>query len=173
MLALAKQPSLPTPPPIIRRVYDSIDTSINTALIRISPALLDAVRRLEPKRPRAKISYVVTLAMLVVFAVLGADRSTRAFAIEKGRALVANANARWRHAPPQSPTLTSAQSPVVQVVARPAAAPGAAPPDQAVAPPSTAPAAATIKPAPARAPASKTRRGPRSALYRSAARSPD
>jgi hypothetical protein len=120
------------PAPVIRRAYESIhdavDASLNTALISLSPAFLAALRGLDPKKRRMKFRHVVALAMLAVVAVLGADRSTRAFATEKGHALVGQGKlvaARWHHAPPQGPSLTSAQTPVTPAASAPVVAPAA------------------------------------------------
>ena len=51
----------------------------DTDIVRLSPAFLDALRKLVPPRRRMKIRYVVGLAVIAVVGVLGADASTREF----------------------------------------------------------------------------------------------
>jgi hypothetical protein len=64
-------------------------TDIQTALVRLSPAFVAAVKKAAGRRRRAKLPYIVGLAVLAMIAVLGADRSTREFARERAE--------RWRH----------------------------------------------------------------------------
>jgi hypothetical protein len=60
----------------------------DSGLVRLSPAFLEALRKVVPRRRRGKLPYIVSLGLLAVVGVVGADRSTREFIEE-----------RWHHAP--------------------------------------------------------------------------
>jgi hypothetical protein len=62
--------------------------STETGLVTLPPAFLEALRRVVPRRRRAKLPYVVGLGLLAVVGVLGMDGSTREFMAE-----------RWHRAP--------------------------------------------------------------------------
>jgi hypothetical protein len=77
---------------------------IDPATGALSPAFIEALRKVVPKRRRLKARYVVGLGMLIVAVVLGADPSTRQFA-----------STRWR----RTPVVTTPET----VATRPAKAP--------------------------------------------------
>jgi hypothetical protein len=128
----------------------TIDERIDTASIRLPPAFLAELRRLAPRRRRARLIHVLAAALLAVVGALAADRSTRAFALEEGRDFARRAAHR---APAQAPTITAAEAPAPTMSSAPA---------EIVVPVQEVPPFASAQPPPK--PAKKTRRGPRSAL---------
>jgi hypothetical protein len=55
----------------------------------LPPGFLEALRRVVPRRRRAKLRYIVGLGLVAFFGIVAADPSTREFVA-----------ARWRHAAP-------------------------------------------------------------------------
>jgi hypothetical protein len=51
----------------------------DTAVMKLSPAFLQALRAIAPKKRRSKLPYVCALALVTIIAVLARDRSTRDF----------------------------------------------------------------------------------------------
>jgi hypothetical protein len=81
----------PSPPPT--STGGGIDSS-DSGLMTLSPAFLEALRKVVPTRRRAKLPYIVGLGLLAVAGVVGTDRSTREFIAERWlRAPVAAAGA--------------------------------------------------------------------------------
>jgi len=102
---------------------DGSVTGVHTALLTLTPAFHDALRKVAPKKTRSKIPYVVALAILTVLAVLGADVSAREFGTAKASQIVA----RFHSTPAAAPV---AQVAAVAKAVTPVAAapqPGAAP----------------------------------------------
>jgi hypothetical protein len=52
-------------------------TSTDTALLTLPPGFIEALRKVVPKRRRAKVPYVVGVGLLAVVGILAADASTR------------------------------------------------------------------------------------------------
>ncbi len=85
-------PELVIPAPTIMRAkLPSLLEAVPTAMIQVSPAFLDALRRVAPKKKISRVTYIVGLAMCMVVGVLAIDRSTRTFMVDEGHALVAKA----------------------------------------------------------------------------------
>jgi hypothetical protein len=84
-------PIAPTALPSSASSSTGIDSTA-TGLVTLPPAFLEALRRVVPRRRRAKLPYVVGLGLLAVVGVLGNDLSTREFIAE-----------RWHHAPIGAP----------------------------------------------------------------------
>ena len=59
------------------RPVTSIASSGDAAHVTVSPELLVALRRVVPRRRRARLPYVVGVGLMVVVGVLGADPSVR------------------------------------------------------------------------------------------------
>ena len=97
---------------------DPSRADVLTSLLTLTPAFLDALKKVAPKKRRSKVPYVIALALLAVVAVLGADASTREFGLAKGQLIVA----RLHHAPASSP-VSAPVAPVLAQVAPPAALP--------------------------------------------------
>jgi hypothetical protein len=76
-----------------RSRYLSLDSAVQTELLTLTPDFLDAVRKIAPKKRRSKVPYVVAGALLVILGALSADRSTREFAMAKGREVAGNVKA--------------------------------------------------------------------------------
>lgn len=99
--------STPTLPPapdrgIVRRGHASTVAPISevlTSLLSLTPSYIEELKGLAPKKRRAKLPYVVVIAVLLVIGVLAAGASTREFAISKGREIAAW----WRGAPASAP----------------------------------------------------------------------
>jgi hypothetical protein len=87
---------------------DSWSTSTDTERIILSPAFLEALRAVVPRRRRAKVPYIIAAGLLVVLVVVGADRSTREFV-----------SVRWRGSPALGATavLGATQAPQASDVA--------------------------------------------------------
>jgi hypothetical protein len=151
----------------------TVDTGVDTTMIRLSPRFLAAVRRLAPRRRGLKTRHLIALAFLVVAGVLAADRSTRLFAVEKGRALVTASSARlgpWRghHSTlPVAPMEIAPAPTPASTVAAPA--PAATSTELEVATPRGHMDAPSKKPL---APGLSVRRGPQSGTSMRAARLP-
>jgi hypothetical protein len=64
----------------------------DSAVVTLSPAFLEALRKVVPRRRRAKLPYIIGVGLLAVVGVVGADRSTREFMAE-----------RWHHARVEAP----------------------------------------------------------------------
>jgi hypothetical protein len=135
-----------------RSRYLSLDSSVQTELLTLTPDFLDAVRKIAPKKRRSKVPYVILGAVLVVVAALSADRSTREFAVAKGRQVAANVKAAEPTvsaapvAPEQAapaPTEAVVQVPVVSIAPVDPALLNAAPPATAKSEEPPPPAVAT------------------------------
>jgi hypothetical protein len=130
--------SNPAPP----RVRAPSLSEIHTALVTLPPAFVEAVRAAAGKPRRAKMPYVLALAVFVAAGVLGADRSTREFvetSAFEAKAKIARVARPTTAAPtteaPPAPTFAEgavARVPVVLRAVEPAPAvekaPGASPP---------------------------------------------
>ena len=101
------EPALAMPAPTIRAKMPSYD-AIATSMIQLSPAFLDALRRLAPKKKASRIPYVIGLAVCLIVGVLSVDRSTRSFMVDHGHALIGKAHAAGRgpSAPAAQPAVT-------------------------------------------------------------------
>jgi hypothetical protein len=145
-----------------RSRYLSLDSAVQTELLTLTPDFLDAVRKIAPKKRRSKIPYIVAGTVLVILGALGADRSTREFAIGKGREVAANVKAAEPTvgAAPDKPVATAApaapeqaeatvQVPVVSIAPLDSALLNAAPPATARSEEPPPPVATGAKKAPA------------------------
>lgn len=106
----------------IRAKMPSIE-ALPTDMIQVSPAFLDALRRVAPKRKVSRVTYVIGVAMCMIFGVLAVDRSTRTFVVNEGHALVSMA-----HADAPAPRTTAGQpegAPAQPVTAKPGDTPAA------------------------------------------------
>jgi len=65
-------------------------SAVDTRRVTLSPAFLDALKRVGPKKRRSPIPYVLGLAVAAFATVLAADVSTRDFVIEKAQVAVAH-----------------------------------------------------------------------------------
>ena len=104
----ALPPELAQPVPMIRTKMPSYD-GIPTSMIQVSPAFLDALRRLAPKKKSARLPYVIGVALCLVVGVLGVDRSTRNFVVDEGHALVNKTHAAPPAPAPEPSGVTPAQ----------------------------------------------------------------
>jgi hypothetical protein len=110
-----------------RERFSSI-SGVPTELLTLTPAFLDALRKVAPKKRRSKIPYVIALGLLAFVVMLGADPSTREFGRSKLAAFRSTPAA--APAPEAAPittavtTLTAADLPTVST---PAATPTTAP----------------------------------------------
>ena len=62
---------------------------IETSLLTLTPAFIDALKKIAPKKRSSKVPYVIVAALLAVIAVLGVDPSAREFGVTKGRPVAA------------------------------------------------------------------------------------
>ena len=131
----------------------AIDERVDTAAIALSPSFLAELRKLASRRRRIRLRHVVATTLLVVAGALAKDRSTRAFAVDKGRSLAQRALHRDHVQPP---TITAAEAPAPQPHASATSTPEIVMPVQEVRPTASVDAAAT--------PTKKARHGPRHAL---------
>jgi hypothetical protein len=150
-------------------------SGVPTELLTLTPAFMDALRKVAPKKRRAKIPYVIALGLVAVLVMLGADPSTREFGLSKLAAFRSTPAAAPAPAPEPAPiatavtTLTSADAPTVSTPAvatpsapvadEPAPAPAAEASPAKRSPAKTSPAAQPKKPQPRSAtrPASQRR----------------
>jgi hypothetical protein len=92
-------------------------SGVPTELLTLTPAFMDALRKVAPKKRRSKIPYVIALGVLAFLVMLGADASTREFGLSKLAALRSTPAAAPAPAPEAIPTavttLTSADAPTV------------------------------------------------------------
>jgi hypothetical protein len=58
-------------------------SGVPTELLTLTPAFMDALRKVAPKKRRSKIPYVIALGLLAFVVMLGADPSTREFGLSK------------------------------------------------------------------------------------------
>jgi hypothetical protein len=139
--------------PIVRRGGGASGrlSAVHTGLLTLTPAFLDELRKVAPKKPRSKVRYVVALAVVAVVAALGSDASTREFGLARGAQLAARLH--------QGPAASSVSTLAAMTVA-PALTPSVVPPvtaaaaaasvnhaSEPAAAPSEAPTAAESKPA--------------------------
>jgi hypothetical protein len=123
-----------------RSRYLSLDSSVQTELLTLTPDFLDAVRKIAPKKRRSMIPYIVAGALIVIVGALSAERSTREFAVAKARQIAANVKAAEPTvgaapvaAEPAAPAQEEAvvQVPVVSIAPASSAVLNAAPPANA------------------------------------------
>jgi hypothetical protein len=148
-------------------------SGVPTELLTLTPAFMDALRKVAPKKRRSKIPYVIALGVLAFLVMLGADASTREFGLSKLAALRSTPAATPAAAPaPEAvptavTTLTSAEAPTVSTpVANLPSAPVVKADEPAPAPaPAPAAEASTAKKSPAKtAPAAQPKKAqPRAA----------
>jgi hypothetical protein len=120
-----------TSPLVVRGRPSLVDLAedMHTGLLTLTPAFLNALKQVAPKKPRSKVAYVIALGLLAVFAALAADTSTREFGLGKGRALAARLHRKAPAAAPSAPAVPPAAVAVaVAASAPPAAVAVAAPP---------------------------------------------
>jgi hypothetical protein len=95
-------------------------SGVPTELLTLTPAFMDALRKVAPKKPRSKIPYVIALGLLAFVLMLASDPSTREFGLSKLAAFRATPAAAPA-APAAEPaavatavtTLTSADAPAI------------------------------------------------------------
>jgi hypothetical protein len=128
---------------------DTTDPALDddTAVMKLSPAFLEAVRAIAPKRRHSKLPYVFVLALLTVAAVLGRDRPTREFLMQ-----------RWHQYRGTAPAVTMSASATASPTAPSAAISAVASP--AVERPQNAPAAPSVESVTPPLPAKDRRVGP-------------
>lgn len=98
--------------------------SLPTELLSVSPAFIAQLRsELAPKRKGARLRFVLALMLLAVVGVLGSDRSTREFVIDKSEVLTARYFQSRRVAAEPVANVAPAATPVAS--AAPAASPAA------------------------------------------------
>jgi hypothetical protein len=86
----------------------------DTAVMKLSPEFLEAVRAIAPRSRRSKIPYVFGLAILTVAAVLFRDRPTRDFLLQ-----------RWHQHRGTAPAVTMSASTATSPIAPPSTPPSA------------------------------------------------
>ena len=78
---------IPSPPvlhPTITELPDDCLEDVETDEVTITPELLDALRRIAPRRSHPKVPYVVALALATVVGVVAHNRATREFFVFEG-----------------------------------------------------------------------------------------
>jgi hypothetical protein len=111
----------------------------DTAVMKLSPAFLQALREIAPKRRRSKLSYLFGLALLTVAAVLVRDRPTRDLLLQRwhqyrGTAPAPTMIVSVNPSPIASPSPPTSSS-VTPIVERPETAPVATPVEVVPSPP--------------------------------------
>jgi len=92
---IAQQRSNPTarrqvgPAVRVRATQASIAEEIETNLLTLTPAFIEALKKIAPKKRSSKVPYVIAAALLAVIVALGADPSAREFGVAKGRPVAA------------------------------------------------------------------------------------